>query len=98
MPGSWQAGDVVVWRGISDQRIWHAMPMIVVKDSPQEIALALLPGADGFAPEDYSKGKQNGKRRWDFIDQPWKLDRHIWHTNRLLILIEPHRYYSVDYF
>jgi len=98
MSKSWKAGDVIAWRGIYNQHIWHAMPMIVVKDSPEEIALALLPGADGFVPEDYSKGKQNGKRRWDFKDKTWKLDKHIWHTNRVLILLEPRRYYSIDYF
>ena len=98
MSKSWKMGEVVVWRGIYNQRIWHAMPMIVVKDSPQETALALLPGSDGFAPEDYSKGKQNGKRRWNFVDKPWKLDKHIWHTNRVLVLVEPQKYYSIDHF
>jgi len=98
MAKSWKTGEVIVWRGIYNQRIWHAAPMVVVKDSPEEIALALLPGADGFAPEDYSKGKQNGKRRWDFKDKPWKLEKYIWHTNRVLQLIEPQKYYSIDFF
>jgi len=94
----WKAGEVIAWRGIYNQQIWHAMPVIVVNDSPEELALAILPGADGFVPEGYSEGKQNGKRRWDFRDKPWKLDRHVWHTHRVLILLEPQKYYDIEYF
>jgi hypothetical protein len=94
----WKLGDCVTWRNIAGGRVWSAIPAIVVKDSPEEVALAVLPGAECMAPEDYSKGKQNGKRRWDFKDRPWKLDNHIWHTSRLLFLLEPQKYYSIAYF
>jgi len=94
----WKAGEVIAWRGIYNQQIWHAMPVIVVNDSPEELALAILPGADGFVPEGYSEGKQNGRRRWDFRDKSWKLDRHVWHTNRVLLLLEPQKYYDIEYF
>ena len=89
---------MVAWRGIYNQRVWHALPMLVVKDSPEQLVLALLPGAEGFVPEGYSEGKQNGKRRWDFKDRPWKLDKHIWHTTRTLHLLEPQKYYATVYF
>lgn|SRR5574341_408322 len=98
MAEGWNTGEVIAWRGIYNQKVWHAAPMIVVKDSPEETALALLPGANCFVPEGYSRGKQNGKRRWDFKDGPWKLDEHIWHTNRLLHLLEPQKYYAIVYF
>ena len=98
MSTPWKPGEVIAWRGIYNQRIWHALPVVVVKDSPTELVLAILPGADGFLTEGYSEGKQNGKRRWDFKDKPWKLDRFIWHTNRVLLLLEPQKYYDIEYF
>ena len=98
MATCWKSGDVIAWRGIYNQQIEHALPVIVVNDSPEELVLVILPGADGFVREGYSEGKQNGKRRWDFMDKPWKLDRHIWHTHRVLILLEPQKYYDIEYF
>ncbi len=98
MSNSWKTGDVIVLRDIFKNKVSSSFPVIVVKDRPEEIALALIPGAEGFVTEDYSKGKQNGKRRWDFKDKPWKLDNHIWHTNRVLQLLEPQKYYAISYF
>ncbi|HEY2982302.1 MAG TPA: DUF402 domain-containing protein [Anaerolineales bacterium] len=49
-------------------------------------------------PEGYADGKANGKRRWVFRDKPWKLEQYIWHTNRLLCVLEPDKYYSTMYF
>lgn len=94
----WQPGDIVMWRGIFNQRVWHAQPVVVVKDTPAELALALLPGAQGVSPEGYANGKRNGKRRWDFKDGPWNLERYTWHSNRVLCLLEPGRYYSTMLF
>ena len=94
----WHPGDVVAWRGIYRGRVWHANPMIVVKDSFEELVLTLLPNAECFVEETYSKGKKAAKRRWDFENADWKLARFPWHTNRLLILLEPEKYYSTMYF
>jgi len=69
-----------------------------VKDTPEEVAVALLPGAEAVMPEGYAEGKLNGKRRWDFKDRPWKLEKYVWHTNRLLCLLEPGNYYSTMLF
>jgi hypothetical protein len=74
------------------------MPTVVVKDSPGEIVLALTPGADCMVEEHYPKGKKNGKRRWDFKTEDWKLEKFTWHTNRLLFILEPEKYYSTIYF
>lgn len=94
----WNAGDVVAWRGIHNQGIWHIQPTIVVKDSRKETVLALLPGAECMAQEDYARGMKNARRRWDFKDKPWRLEKFFWRTNRLLFLLEPQKYYSIIFF
>jgi predicted RNA-binding protein associated with RNAse of E/G family len=43
-------------------------------------------------------GKKSGNCRWDFEDKSWELEKFHWHTNRLLILLEPEKYYSTMYF
>lgn len=98
MQKTWKPGDIVVTRGIFKGHICHAQTVIVVKDTPEEIVLALLPGAECVDLEGYLEGKQNSKRRWDFKDKPFKLEKYIWHTNRLLLLIEPKKYYATIYF
>jgi protein associated with RNAse G/E len=94
----WKRGDVIVWRGIYRNRVWHAQPVIVVKDTPEEIAVTLLPGTDCVAPEGYLDGKDSNKRRWSFKDKDWGSQNYLWRTNRLLILLEPQKYYSTMYF
>jgi len=47
--------------GIYRERIWHAMPTIVVKDTPQEIVLSIIPGAGCIMEENYARGIKNGK-------------------------------------
>lgn len=94
----WKPGDVVAWRGIFNKRIWHVQPTIVVKDSPSEIVLTLLPGTECIAEENYPKGKKNGKRRWFFADKDWQLAKYTWQTNRLLLIFEPEKYYSIILF
>jgi protein associated with RNAse G/E len=94
----WKPGEVVTWRGIYRERVWHAMPTIVVKDTSQETVLALTPGANCMVEENYAKNRKNGKRRWDFKEDDWNLENFTWHTNRLLFIMEPEKYYSVIYF
>jgi len=92
----WQPGEVIAWRGIYRGRIWHAMPTFVIKDSPQELVLAILPGAVCKVDKDY--GRKNGRRVWDFMETDWRLDDFVWHTNRLLFILEPEKYYSINLF
>jgi len=94
----WQPGEMIAWRGIDRGRIWHLQPTILVKDSPDEIVLALLPGTECMAEESYPQGKKNGRRRWDFINRDWHLAKYTWKTNRLLLLFEPEKYYSTVLF
>jgi protein associated with RNAse G/E len=94
----WKLGDVVSWRGIYRERIWHSQTVIVVRDTPEEIALTLLPGAECIAPEGYLQGKNSEKRRWNFKEKDWQVERYSWRTNRLLLLMEPKKYYSTIWF
>lgn len=94
----WKTGDVIAWRGIHRGCVWHVQPTILVKDSPEEVVLTLLPGTECIAEESYPKGKKNGKRWWDFKDKDWQLAKYSWRTNRLLLLMEPVKYYSIIYF
>lgn len=94
----WKPGEIIVWRGIFRNRVWHAQAVIVVKETSKEIVLALLPGAEGMIEPDYVKSQKRGKRRWDFKNQSWDLEKFTWHTNRLLFLLEPEKYYSTIHF
>lgn len=94
----WNSGDVMTWRGIYRNRLWHAQTVIVVKDTLEELAVALLPGTECVAPEGYLDGKDSTKRRWNCKDRDWKLKNYAWRANRLLILLEPDKYYSTMHF
>jgi protein associated with RNAse G/E len=94
----WSPGDIIVWRGIFRNRVWNALTIIVVKDSPEEIIMTLLPGTECRTERDYPKGKEHAKRRWNFKDKAWKLEKYFWHTNRLLLIVEPGKYYSTILF
>lgn len=94
----WQAGDILLWRGIFRNQIWQAQTVILVKDTPEEIAVVLLPGTECMIEENYANGNGAGKRRWDFKEKPWTLTRRPWRTNRLLFLLEPGKYYSTVLF
>lgn len=94
----WQPGNVIAWRGILRGRIWHVQPTIIVKDSPPEIVMALLPGTECMADENYPKGKQNSKPKWMFKDKDWNLAKYTWRTNRVLLIFEPEKFYSTILF
>ena len=95
---TWKSGDVISWRGIYRERIWHSQTVIVVQDAPEELVLTLLPGTECVAPEGYFLGKNSFQRRWNFKEKDWQLEKYSWHTNRVLLLLEPEKYYSIMYF
>ncbi len=94
----WKPGDVIAWRGIARNRPWHIQSVIVVKDTLDELVVTVLPGAEGVAEKDYTKGKKNGKRLWDFANNDWELAKYSWHTNRVLAMVQPEKYYAILYF
>jgi protein associated with RNAse G/E len=94
----WQPGDVIAWRGIAYGRPWHIQSGIVVSDSPEELVVVVLPGSESVAEKSYVAKYKGGKRRWEFKDHDWELDRYAWHTNRLLAITEPEKYYSIMLF
>jgi protein associated with RNAse G/E len=98
MTDSWRPGDIIAWRGIYRNRVWHAMPTFVVRDTGKEVVVALTPGTNGLVEENYPSGDKNRKRRWDFKNEDWKLANFTWHTNRLLLILEPEKYYSTNFF
>jgi len=98
MTNYWRPGEIIAWRGIFRSQVWNALTVIVVKDTAKEIVMTLLPGTECRTEADYTKGKNNGKRRWDFKDKAWKLETYFWHTNRLLLIVQPEKYYSTILF
>ena len=94
----WKPGEIVMWRGILNDHVWHVQPTIVVKDDPTELVLTLLPGTECLAEETYPLGKQKSKRWWDFKDHDWVLKPYTWQTNRLLLILKPDEYYSTILF
>ncbi|NOH02537.1 MAG: DUF402 domain-containing protein [Chloroflexi bacterium] len=94
----WKPGDVIAWREVFRGRVWHALSCFVVKDSPNETVIATLPGAERMIEEHYPKGKNNGKRRWDFKFNDWRLERLPWHSTRALQILEPGKFFSTVYF
>lgn len=94
----WSYGDLITWRGIYRERIWHVQPTLLVKDSPQEVVTTLLPGTECVAEEGYPQQKKNDRHRWYFVDRDWQLATYTWKTNRLLLIFEPEKYYSTILF
>jgi protein associated with RNAse G/E len=102
MTKTWKPGDSVALRGIYNDRVWSIRSAVVVHDHHEEVALAVLPGAECYAPESYINGKHGPAGRWDrwgeYRSDNWKMQRYTWHTNRLLILLQSGKPYSVIYF
>ena len=94
----WKHGDVIVWREYHKKRLWHAKAVFVVNDSPGEIVSSVIPGAECIAEEHYARKKKKGKRRWDFKNEDWQLEKFEWLENRVLAITEPEKYYSIMLF
>jgi hypothetical protein len=99
---TWKTGDSVTLRGIYNGRVWYLQSAIVVKDTEEEVALAVLPGAECAAPSGYINGKHGEQGQWDRWDDyrrdNWQMQEYNWRTNRLLVLLQPRKYYSTIYF
>ena len=94
----WREGDNVLLRGIYNNRPAYVQSLRVVKDTLEETALLIWPGAECVAPNGYI---QLGHALWDrwaeTLTNTLNMKKYFWHTNRLLILLEPDKFYSTIY-
>lgn len=95
----WAKGDNCVLRGIVNDQVWLAQSVIVVKDRPDETILLLIPGAQCAYPEGYWRWKENkdysqGTRWQEAKQERMVLKKFAWQTNRILMFLEPDKYYS----
>lgn len=95
----WNVGESCVLRGIVNNRVWSAQSVIVVRDKPEEIILLLLPGAQCAFPEGYwywrlINDHSTGTRWQEATGERIVLREYTWQTNRILMFLEPEKYYS----
>jgi len=97
----WNYGEVVALRGMIGQRPWIVQSCLLVKDTPQEVALLLLPGAECIMPESYIHRNHDDGYIWKRWQESratvWNQVPFTWQTNRFLILLEPQKYYASIY-
>ena len=98
MKSRWTREDSCVLRGVVNSRVWLAQAVIVVKDEPEETILLLPPGAQCAYPEGYwrwGKGDYSQGNRWqEAKSQNLTLRELTWRTNRVLMFLEPQKYFS----
>ena len=92
-----QPGETCALRGIFREKVWLVQSTIVVKDGPAETVLLLLPGAECVYPAGYARWRvhdSSGPTRWQETLGDYLTLTHAWETNRILIFLEPEKYYS----
>jgi hypothetical protein len=95
----WTAGESCVLRGVVNNQVWLAQSVIVVKDKPKGTVLLLMPGAQCAFPEGYWRWRKNKDfsqgTRWQEAQRDHIFLREFsWERNRLLIFLEPEKFYS----
>jgi hypothetical protein len=95
----WETGESCVLRGIVNNQVWLAQSVIVVKDKPEETVLLLMPGAQCAFPEGYWRWRKNkdfshGTRWQEAKRDHITLREFSWERNRILIFLEPEKFYS----
>ena len=101
--GIYQSDVTCALRGVVNNRVWLTQSVIVVKDGPDETILALLSGAECAFPEGYwhrriENDHSGGSRRQVARGEQVRLREFGWLTNRLLIFLEPEKYYALFLF
>lgn len=98
MQNNWQPCQSCALRDIIHDRVWLAHAAIVVKDEPEETCLLLLPGSHCAYPEGYWRWKHGdfsqGTRWQEARCQDWTHRQFVWQTNRMLMILEPEKYYA----
>lgn len=95
----WKPGDNCVLRDIVNSKVWVAQSVYVVEDKSDLTVLLLLPGALCATPEGVwrreSESEYAHSSRWKAAPTDnFHLQEYIWSTNRVLIFLEPDKYYS----
>lgn len=95
----WKAGESCVLRGIVNNQVWLAESVIVVKDQAEETVLLLMPDAQCAFPEGYWRWRKNkdfsqGTRWQEAKRDHITLKEFSWERNRILIFLEPEKFYS----
>ena len=90
-------------RGIAHNKVWIVHPVTVVQDSPELLAVQLVPGTPCKIPASLIDRKYSsnasGHSRWDEQDgRQWQMSDWIWQHRRALILLPPQKYYAVYWF
>ncbi len=80
MTSRWTAGDQVLLRHIWQGRVWTAMPVTVVEDRLNLVALYLAEG---------TRRKIPGQRRIPPLQADWALSDHVWEDGYALDLVTP---------
>ena len=93
------AGESCVLRGVVNNQVWLAESVIVVEDKPEETVLLLMSGAQCAFPEGYWRWRKNKDfsqgTRWQEAQRDHiSLREFSWERNRLLIFLEPEKFYS----
>ena len=72
---NWKPGEVIVFRGLGMGKIWYALPMIVVKDAADVVALFWRAGTHGqfrgLSPGAKVKTRQVTSERMILFDKAW---------------------------
>lgn len=97
----WSEGESLLLRGMYEGRPAYVQSVRVVRDTPEETALAVWPGAECAAPSGYIHRRHGDNSSWDrwgeTLTDTLALEKYTWHSNRFLILLEPDKFYSTIY-
>ncbi len=91
---TWSSGDAVAWRSVKDGTVRTAMPLIVVRDEPDLIAL-YRPVGSVYKRRTGVRGGPGGRLmiRWDGGHEDV-----TWSRNRVLVLHKPGAAHTVQLF
>jgi protein associated with RNAse G/E len=96
----WNEGETILLRGVYDGHPVYMQSARVIKDTAEETALLIWPGAECMVPDGYIHHAHDASKwdRWqETMTNTIRLEKFIWHTNRFLILLEPEKFYSTIY-
>lgn len=90
----WSGGDAVVWRSVAEGVVRTAMPLVVVRDEPDLVAL-YRPVGSVYKRRTGERGGPGGRLllRWDGGHEDM-----TWSRNRVLVLYEPDAAHTVHLF